>query len=1414
MGSSCSSSQKKDKERSKKKKKGRCSPEGRRRSSVKSMDSLPYGKDPSPPQECSGDASTTLASGGTTAPALTPVNTASSFEVQHNGEAITSPTPRAMGLAQGSETRSEEGLPSLQSFTEDVQELLMGHLGEATSLSAHGSRLISLYVCSGLPDMEVERSHLAQKVYPQVRTYCAERGCDFNVVDLHWGTRTDGLDRAYLTDLCLGTISRLQKEGHFLVLVLLNEKLESPLPHILPSSVPSADFTAAVEALESREQRDLLLAWYVKDDNSVPQCHVLRAIKERIPEIVSDDPKLRTAAIERWQKELGQVLEAFRSTFTAEQRTTYLQSVVEQEIQAAVMAEWQKPLRCLWMERRFTHRGPQRSNSVVGAVVEAESQPSTVDLPDSKRYNVLRAQLEDRLPESQKLVVRVKWTKEGINADDNAEYLEEVSSTLLKEFTSMIDGVLEDDLAEETNRPCRGIEEGLHLELIQQTCTCRFLAESFVGHEEELRRIQKYLQGEEYHPLVVHGPPGCGKSALIACAVHLCEQWLPDTPVVVRFVGVSPCSATQHQLLRSICEQCCALYGVHPITASKSISEHRECLGVLLDRVSPQRPLILFIDALDQVVEYSARQLDWLPDELPQHVKVVLAVGAGSKEYLELEGRLKGKQECFLPVSKCSENDCKTILKNTLEGHSRLLTGKQQELIQSWMQQTRSPLFANLVSQRAVHWRSCDPITRIPVRRTIDEIVSEAFACTEELVGSKATSFVLGLLASSRHGLSDAELVDILSCDSSLLESVPIVNTERKVQRCPYAVWAVIRHGLSSLLKSHIVGGNVLTIWRGDMYRTLCVQRVSHEMLQSCTMVLVDYFQSHCADAASRCLLEQSTMYNTCPNRRKLDELPYYSIRLAKLVQDKMISDIKVLLFRLQGTIANGPADTEDQCGDLLNQHVREQFLFNPDWLQCKVHGSDPYMLLEELDMYLALNPSDNECALLRDLIQLCSYALRYDGSQFSAQISARMRSIMARENEHHKYPRLKVLYDIACRSTKPSLVPVTNHLREPLAPPIKLPTPDDEVQCLGQLYPIKTEAAHMVSLVRNEMVVWNVIEERQVRRLKGVTEPRDLKMVDRYRALVLCNRELKVYSLDEGRLLVKLKGVMNQKMAYFGLHSQDYVVALSRNRMYVNMLNLNSGDLETTFKVGEDRFLNSLLVSGNGKICVCGDETQKPFPLLVWDLASRKLLYDLRIPHHEFLTRLSAISDDGHYVVCVCRELSDSSPNFIIVYDLQSGTLFKKWKPERNSCSIAISSQGGCVVNGLDNCFLLIWDLTTGARRYTLRGHTAPVDQIRLDESGFKALTYSSKGIDRSIRVWDVMKGECLAVFTPDLAISCCELTLDGHAVAMGLENREKVYCHLLCQEGQTLMEARPAPYAFGNAAYDGKTFDVSQQG
>ncbi|XP_054164759.1 uncharacterized WD repeat-containing protein alr2800-like [Oppia nitens] len=367
--------------------------------------------------------------------------------------------------------------------------------------------------------------------------------------------------------------------------------------------------------------------------------------------------------------------------------------------------------------------------------------------------------------------------------------------------------------------------------------------------------------------------------------------------------------------------------------------------------------------------------------------------------------------------------------------------------------------------------------------------------------------------------------------------------------------------------------------------------------------------------------------------------------------------------------------------------------------------------------------------------------------------------------------------------------------------------------RCYTQLFSIKDDNRHLIaiSLHSNELIVWDIYEEKVVRTLQGISQPRDVKMVDKYRAIVLCDRELKLYNLNSGTFEVKLKGVMNQKMPFYGIHEDKYVVALSRNRMYVNMINTTTGDLETTFKVGEDRFLNSLLVSANGKICVCGDETQKPFPLLVWDLTNRKLLYDLRIPHHEFITKLAAISNDGHYVVSVCKELNTTSPNSIIVYDLQSGTLFKKWKPECNSVSLAISTQTGCVLNGIESGEVLVWDLTTGTKKHSLTGHTSAPDVLQATEKVNYFLSYDSSGTDPNIRIWELDSGSCLMVYTPESQISCCRLSPDGNALVFGVLASMALKTVLLNNKNKSSDESNDSSLAqYGDEVYDGMIFDL----
>lgn len=190
----------------------------------------------------------------------------------------------------------------------------------------------------------------------------------------------------------------------------------------------------------------------------------------------------------------------------------------------------------------------------------------------------------------------------------------------------------------------------------------------------------------------------------------------------------------------------------------------------------------------------------------------------------------------------------------------------------------------------------------------------------------------------------------------------------------------------------------------------------------------------------------------------------------------------------------------------------------------------------------------------------------------------------------------------------------------------------------------------------------------------------------------------------------------------------------------------------------------------------VCGDETQKPFPLLVWDLKEKKLVYDLRQVNHDFMTELSAIDDEGHYVACVCQELNSTEANYVVVYDLQSGTVFKKWKPGSPVSSLAIASSTKMVIVGTHNCSIRIYELMSGTSKYQLRLHNYPATNLAISEDGKRCLSWSRK--ENCLRLWDIVNGVYLGGFSPDSEISCAELSFDGSMVLFALHASTLVYC------------------------------------
>ena len=78
---------------------------------------------------------------------------------------------------------------------------------------------IKLSLCDGLVndlflsfvDTFLERNALMVRAYPRLKSFCQERGYDFQVVDMRWGVRDESTDDHMTTDLCMRELHACQK---------------------------------------------------------------------------------------------------------------------------------------------------------------------------------------------------------------------------------------------------------------------------------------------------------------------------------------------------------------------------------------------------------------------------------------------------------------------------------------------------------------------------------------------------------------------------------------------------------------------------------------------------------------------------------------------------------------------------------------------------------------------------------------------------------------------------------------------------------------------------------------------------------------------------------------------------------------------------------------------------------------------------------------------------------------------------------------------------------------------------------------------------------------------------------------------------------------------------------------------------
>ncbi|XP_028856610.1 NACHT domain- and WD repeat-containing protein 1 isoform X2 [Denticeps clupeoides] len=786
--------------------------------------------------------------------------------------------------------------------------------GQAPASSQLQSNVVRVFISSSFGDMNEERNALMEKSYSELQSFCQSLGLVYEVVDLRWGVR-DGISVDSMTiGLCLEEIQSCKKisVGPSFVVLLGNSYGHRPIPHLISEYEFELLLSKHSDNLDSVK---FLNKWYWKDDNSVPPSYVLQPISMYFPHYDDMDPEsgpLRDNDILSWHYTEARLLTLLRTAalqaekdgdITAAQKQKFFKSVIDWEIEhglQGVRAHDTTMVLAVREMQKVRKKEAQR-NLMHFTDVTADG---LVDVEAQELLANLKSQLFSTYADNI-ILHSVELSKNGIDPTRkvHAQYLD----SLCEQFVSQMKAKISRKAVPEAQ--CRAADSSWLLqEINHHTRLSSAKCSVFCGRESLLGKLSLKLWESTlttHPPLVVYGPPGMGKTALMCKLQQEMRSLLgPRAVVVVRLLGTSYYSSDVDLMLWSICLQICRAFGLPQpsLQTSNSFEELVRFLNCTLSHVSERgESLLLVLDSLDQLsLSNSAHKLRWLPREIPPNVHVVVSARDTGLPLSYLRGMLEDPGR-FFEVDRLSCDQGRDIIDAYLRSAGRCLVPEQSNAVLWSFQTTGSPLFLKVTLDMAKQWASYADISDVHIGNTAEEALSLFLQSLEMKHGRQLVTSALGFIVSSRQGLSEAEIRDLLSLDDTVLaeiyhNSLPPNHT---IVRLPPLLWTRLRHDLGDhLLQGQANGIPVLSVYHRQFMDVVRERYLSAEQKTQRHTVLAEYFLGIWSNGNTKPLHLPSIQTNLNTDRkvpsqplwltdgvanlRKLHELPYHLISADK----------------------------------------------------------------------------------------------------------------------------------------------------------------------------------------------------------------------------------------------------------------------------------------------------------------------------------------------------------------------------------------------------------------------------------------------------------------------------------------------------------------------------------------------------
>ena len=888
----------------------------------------------------------------------------------------------------------------------------------------------------------------------------------------------------------------------------------------------------------------------------------------------------------------------------------------------------------------------------------------------------------------------------------------------LKDFGDRVYADLQQSIDQEFGpttgeKPDEFAEENAAMEAFIEERVQRFVLGSRQPVWNELRHHAESTGGNGY--LCLTGAAGSGKSALLG---KFCQDYRavhPQDLVIAHFVGASPGSTDVRRTLRRLCHE---LVTGGALTAE--IPEDPEKLRVafaeILQQAAARKRVVILLDAINQFDPTT--QLagwSWLPEELPATARIILSTLAEKPETISsIEAirhrRVPPKESELQPLTT---EDAEAIIRDFLQRYRKSMTADQSAALLA-KADAGTPLYLLVALEDlrtlGTYEEITDRIAQLPpdtralfiwiLKRLEDD---DGFRdASGRKTGQELVSRFVSLLGASRHGLSQQELVELLSPGD------PQGNVA----------------ALAQLLRPYLMQrGEILDFYHGQFRDAAAISYLPTESQQ---LAAHDQLATYFRDRADP---ERNQSWNGDTPRPFLEVV--FHLVGAQHTDDycQALCDLRFVEARCRmGQVFELIADYRlaqeylpEAQADLCDERVREERdrRWTAEIIEYARQWSNRRDRLARAEAVTGQKPQ------LPEPVPTCEM---WSEEKIQAECDRIIYSPTRRD-------RLEAFagfvggqcYPLLEHSRRPSFVRQHAFNAEPggavhdaalaLLREATCPT-------LLRRWPSNSEA--------NPKPSCRYTLKGHRDRVAGV----DVTPDGRLAVSASWDNTLRVWDPESGACLRTLEGHGDQVSSVCITPDGRHAVSVSWETLLV--WDLESGACLRTLE-GHSDPVNGVCVTPDGRRAVSGSDDDS---LRVWDLASGQCLYTLKGPSGGFFS--VSVTADGRRVV------SGGGDDTIRIWDLENGTGIGTLKGHSSLVkSVSATPNGRRVVSGSWDNTIKVWDLKSGACLRTLRGHVGQISSVRITPDGRRMV---SGGEDRLLRVWDVESGTCLR-------------TLEGHS-------------------------------------------------